>query len=109
MLLASERVAFASDRSPDELAEAFQKAGSEWRESTLSQTARRAGIIGWKVRVDHLQVRVNPRISGRNSFLPRFVGRIAADDGTARLEGRFQLHPFSRGFLILWLGALALG
>jgi hypothetical protein len=109
MLIHPESLTITSTLSPAALADALRTAGAEWREGKLSPAARAAGILGWKVQIREDRVRVRARIAGRNSFAPYFVGIITTGESGALLTGQLRLHPFSRGFLLLWCGLLIVG
>jgi hypothetical protein len=39
----------------------------------------------------------------RNSFAPFFFGTLSQENGGTRVEGRFDMDPFVKGFMIFWL------
>lgn len=109
MLFRPNSLDISSPLRRDALAEALRLAGAEWRESTLASTARAAGILGWKVRVQNDEIIVRARIAGRNGFLPYFSGRIVDAGVGSRLSGELRLGVFTRAFALLWFGGLVVG
>lgn len=103
MLLHSEPLRFESAASAADIEHALRAAGAEWRESTLPATARAAGIIGWKVRILSGRLVIRARITGQNSFLPHFVGRLRDVPTGSVLDGELRLSWFPRAFILLWL------
>jgi hypothetical protein len=103
MLLHSEPLRLESAASAAEVEHALRIAGAEWRESTLSASARAAGILGWKVRLSSGRVVIRARIGGQNGFLPHFVGRLRDVPTGSVLEGELRLSWFPRAFMLLWL------
>lgn len=52
-------------------------------------------------------IRLQIRRYYRNSFAPRYHGRLrCVRDGTA-IEGEFRMHPFVRVFMAIWFSFLA--
>jgi hypothetical protein len=102
MLLHSESIRIESTLPPSVIIEAVQAVGKEWRESTLSPTARAAGVLGWTVRVGEARFVIHARIRGRNSFFPYFVGVVQDTPAGSIIDGELRLNWFSRGFMIVW-------
>ena len=60
-----------------------------------------------KVTADQVRLqRVSPMV--RNSFKPFFVGRFESRDGITLLTGQFGMSAFTKIFMTIWLGMVAL-
>jgi hypothetical protein len=107
MLLRSEHLDITSSDPPAIVLQRLRGVTSEWRESQLTPAARRASILGWKLRESGDTFVVRARIAGRNGFLPRFVGTVEASPSGSHIVGQLRLNWFSRIFMTVWFGAIA--
>lgn len=106
MLLRSHPFSVESSRTADDVRVVLGARGREWRESTLSGTARSAAILGWRVRERNGQVIVQPRTIGA-AGLPMFCGRIQSTASGSAIIGELRLSWFGRGFRLCWLTGIA--
>ena len=52
-------------------------------------------------------LRLQRRRYWRNDFAPQFYGQIVPEPGGTRIEGHFDLSEWVRGFMRVWLAAVA--
>ena len=74
--------------------------GPRLLEALPDQTGNR-GVFGY-VRGQRFRLYAR-RVMVRNSFRRLFYGRLQAAPGATLIEGKFQVHPFVRIFMSLWL------
>jgi len=86
------------------------------KDECIRRLQRHAGHGGWmpwvegtisaKIRGDRFRLFAWGPANLRNSFSPRFYGRLDEDKGKTRICGRFRMHPFVEAFLAVWFGGL---
>ena len=108
MILNPESVSIASELPPNVVRDHLCARAKEWRESALTETAKKAGIIGWRVKENGERITVRARMGGRNSFVPHFVGFVHASGTGSLLCGDLRLSWHSRLFMTIWLTAVAI-
>ncbi len=108
MLLKPDRVWVASSLPPDVVRDRLRERAKEWRESALTSTARDAGILGWVVREKSDRIILRAQISGRNSFMPHFVGVVHPYASGSCVKGELRLNWFSRLLMLGWLAGVAI-
>lgn len=107
ILLQSESLRIESSDPPALVLERLRGVTSEWRESRLTPAARRAGLIEWKLREHDGTLVIRARISGRNGFLPRFVGTVEASARGSLIVGQLRFNWFTRVFMTVWFCGVA--
>ena len=82
---------------------------NEWRESSLSPQARKAGILGWRLHVAPPgEVVLRPRLDRRNDFRPTFAGRIESSTSGSVLTGELRISAIARVGMTAWFGGVCL-
>lgn len=106
-LFDSKHVEYCSPLPPQECAERLREVVAQERVLGFSMAAAFGSkpLIG-KVSDTSLQIR--KRISGRNSFQPIFSASMQPNGKGTKISGNFGLHPFSRVFMIGFLGITGL-
>jgi hypothetical protein len=107
ILLQSESLRIESSDPPALVLERLRGVTSDWRESRLTPAARSAGLIEWKLREHDGTLVIRARISGRNGFLPRFVGTVEASAPGSFIIGELRFNWFTRVFTTVWFCAVA--
>jgi hypothetical protein len=107
MLMKPDRVWITSSQPPEVVRDRLRERAKEWRESALTSTAREAGILGWVVREKSGHIILRPRIAGRNSFAPHFVGVVDPHASGSCIRGELRLNWFSRLVMLIWLTVVA--
>jgi len=51
--------------------------------------------------------RIQKRRYWRNDFAPHFFGTLHWEPGGTRIEGRFDISPWVKGFMRFWIGFVA--
>ncbi|HTH49669.1 MAG TPA: hypothetical protein VMB21_19300 [Candidatus Limnocylindria bacterium] len=64
------------------------------------------GCLPFLCRMKGERFRLRCRRTGRNSFAPRFHGRLLSSAEGTKVEGRFKMHLFTRIFMTFWFGCL---
>ena len=86
------------------------------KDECIRQLLRHTGRGGWtpwaegtiaaKIRGDHFTLFAWGPANLRNSFAPRFYGRLEEDKGKTHICGRYRMHPILEAFLAVWFGGL---
>lgn len=108
MIFIPEQVSIASELPPNVIRDRLRARAKEWRESTLTETATKAGIIGWRVKEDGECVTVRARTRGGNAFLPHFVGIVRASDAGSHLSGELRISWYPRLFMFVWFASASI-
>jgi hypothetical protein len=87
------------------LAESVERLRAATRRSLFSAVAHEAAVGTVKETRVSLQ-RVIPMVG--NSFKPFFIGRFVASGDKVVLRGSFTIHRFTKLFMTVWFGGLAL-
>lgn len=107
MLLKSASIRIQSDLPPSIARERLHAAANEWRESTLSPTARDAGILGWVLKDDAERIKLRARVASSTGLRLYFVGQIHQSGTGSCVEGKIRLNWGQRGFTLVWLACAA--
>ena len=108
MILTPEQLSIASELPPNVVRDRLRARAKEWRESALTETANKAGIIGWRVKECGERITVRARMGGSNAFLPHFVGVVRASGAGSRLSGELRLSWYPRLFMTVWFTGVAI-
>ena len=109
MILGPERVSIPSRHAEAIVAARIRDMANEWRESSLSPQARKAGILGWRLHAaSQGEIVLRPRLDRRNDFRPTFAGRIERTASGAVVTGELRMSPFARIGMSAWFSGACL-
>jgi hypothetical protein len=106
MILFPKKVLIVSELPPNTVRDSLRARAEEWRESMLTATGNRAGVIGWRLKEKGERITIRARISGRNDFLPHFVGVVRASDSGSLIVGELRCSWYARLFTTVWFTAI---